>query len=146
MSLSNILILSVFARHKWFTQKRGSFKRRIRTHLLRKYSYYSVSSTNQAAFFIGGSDGSALLSVIAKYENDNWSLHGNLKRRRVGHGSIISGTATIVIGGGTNGGTETEVWDFNNGDSKMVDPTPPNWHVIYGVGLYLVPSGYCNNS
>jgi len=79
-----------------------SFKRRIRTHLLRKYSYYSVSSTNQAAFFIGGLAGSSHSSVIAKYENDNWSLHGNLKRSRVGHGSIISGTATIVIGGGTD--------------------------------------------
>ena len=82
-----------------------SIKRRIRTHLLRKYSYYSVSSTNQATFFIGGSDGSSLLSIIAKYENDNWSLYGNLNRRRAGHGSIISGTATIVIGGGTDGGS-----------------------------------------
>ena len=80
-------------------------KRRKRTHLLRKYSYYSVSSTDQAAFFIGGHDGSSPLSVIAKYENDNWSIHGNLNKRRAGHGSIISGTATIVIGGGTDGGS-----------------------------------------
>ena len=84
-----------------------SFKRRIRTHLLRKYSYYSVSSTNQAAFFIGGRHGSSLppSSIIAKYENDNWSLHGNLKRRRANHGSITNGITTLVIGGYTPDGS-----------------------------------------
>ena len=82
-----------------------SFERRKRTHMLRKYSYYSVSSTNQAAFFIGGFDGNSQLSVIAKYENDKWSRHGNLKRRRYGHGSITSGTTTFVIGGYTDGGS-----------------------------------------
>ena len=82
-----------------------SFKRRKRTHLLRRYSHYSVSSTNQAAFFIGGHDGSSLLSVIAKYENDSWSLHGNLKRRRGAHGSITYGTTTFVIGGWTDDGS-----------------------------------------
>ena len=76
-----------------------SFKRRKRTHLLRRYSHYSVSSTSQAAFFIGGWDGNSPLSVIAKYENDEWSLHGNLKTPRMGHVSITYGTATIVIGG-----------------------------------------------
>merc|ERR1719259_30006 len=59
---------------------------------------YSVSSTNQAAFFIGGHDAYSYLSVIAKYENDAWSRHGYLKRRRYGHGSITYGTTTIVIG------------------------------------------------
>ena len=82
-----------------------SFKRRKRTHLLRRYSHYAVSSTNQAAFFIGGYDGSSQLSVIAKYENDNWSLHGNLKRRRANHGSITNGITTLVIGGWTHDGS-----------------------------------------
>ena len=83
----------------------SSFERRKRTHVLRRYGFYSVSSTNQAAFFIGGYDGSSRLSTIAKYENDNWSLHGNLKRRRLAHGSITYGTTTIVIGGYTNDGS-----------------------------------------
>ena len=73
--------------------------------MLRRYSEYSVASTNQAAFFIGGYDGSSRLSTIAKYENDNWSLHGNLKRRRSVHASITYGTETIVIGGNTNDGS-----------------------------------------
>ena len=67
------------------------------------YSQYSVAFTNQAAFFIGGYDGSNWLPFIAKYENDNWSLHGNLKNRRYRHGSITYGTTTIVIGGRTDG-------------------------------------------
>ena len=56
----------------------------------RSYNQYSVASRNQAAFFIGGWDRNSQSSVIAKYENDNWSLHGNLKKRRYGHGSIVN--------------------------------------------------------
>ena len=67
-----------------------------------RFAEYSVASTNQAAFFIGGWHGDSRSSVIAKYENDEWSLHGKLKKRRKGHGSIISGTAIIVIGGRTD--------------------------------------------
>ena len=89
----------------WLKNVSLFFKRRKRTHLLRRYSHYSVSSTSQAAFFIGGWDGNSPLSVIAKYENDKWSLHGNLKRRRESHGSITDGTTTIVIGGGTDDGS-----------------------------------------
>ena len=76
------------------------------TPLLRQYHHYSVSSTNQAAYFIGGSDGSPIirLSVIAKYENNEWSYSGNLKRRRSSHGSITFGTTIIVIGGYTDDG------------------------------------------
>ena len=87
-----------------------SFKRRKRTHLLRRYYSYSVSSTIQAAFFIGGQgesiggQGESQLSVISKYENDNWSLLGNLKRRRSSHGSITYGTTLLVIGGWTDDG------------------------------------------
>ena len=47
-------------------------------------------------------DESGPSSVIAKYENDGWSLYGNLKKSRYAHGSITFGTATIVIGGWTD--------------------------------------------
>ena len=40
---------------------------------------------------------------------------------------------------------ETEVWDFTTGDSRVIDPTLSNNQFAYGVGLYLVPIGYCNN-
>ena len=51
---------------------------------------------------IGGYDGSSSLDVIAKFENNNWSLYGNLQQARNGHGSIRFGTQTIVIGGWAN--------------------------------------------
>merc|ERR1712131_350833 len=106
------------------------------------YHHYSVSFTNQAAFFIGGSGGSRL-DLIAKYENDEWSLHGNLKRSRYAHGSITYGTTTIVVGGITPDGSvvETEVWDFDNDDSRIVDSTLQSKTYAVGVGLYLVPKG-----
>ena len=67
---------------------------------------YSVAATNQAAFFIGGRyESSVISSVIAKYENDEWSLHGNLHKRRLAHWSITSGTETLIIGGKTNDGS-----------------------------------------
>ena len=66
-----------------------------------RYTHYSVSSTNQAAFFIGGFRFNGRSTTIAKYANDEWSFHGNLKRPRYGHGSIVTGTKTMVIGGYT---------------------------------------------
>ena len=49
-----------------------------------------------------GGDGGSYLDVIAKFENNNWSLYGNLQKARSGHGSITYGTQTIVIGGWTD--------------------------------------------
>ena len=104
--LVNTLILSFLTGISGSLKNMGlSFKRRKKTHRLRRSSHYSVASTNQAVFFIGGHDGSSPLSIIAKYENDNWSLHGNLKNRRMYHGSIISGTELLVIGGRTDKGS-----------------------------------------
>ena len=80
-----------------------SLKRRKRTHLLRRYYAYSVASTNQAAFFIGGRDGSDPVSIIAKFEHFEWADYGNLKKSRYGHQSIASGTTIFVIGGDTYG-------------------------------------------
>ena len=54
---------------------------------------------------MGGWDRSSSLDVIAKFENNNWSLYGNLQEARWGHGSIKYGTQTIVIGGRTNDGS-----------------------------------------
>ena len=72
----------------------------------RKIVYYSAASTNDAAFVIGGSasEGS-YLDVIAQFRNDEWSLYGNLHKRRYLHGSITFGSQTMVIGGFTNAGS-----------------------------------------
>ena len=72
-----------------------------------KIFFYSVASTNEAAFVIGGSqeDSSSYLDVIAQFKDNAWSLYGNLQKRRFLHGSITSGDETMVIGGMTNDGS-----------------------------------------
>ena len=40
---------------------------------------------------------------------------------------------------------KTEIWDFNNSDTRTVDPNLPNGDYRYGIAIYLVPNGYCSN-
>ena len=72
--------------------------------ILSKIAFYSVASTNDAAFVIGGYTGSNS-DVIAQFKDNAWSLYGNLQRRRHLHGSITSGDETMIIGGNTNDGS-----------------------------------------
>ena len=75
---------------------------------LRKIAQYSVASTTDAAFVIGGYggyDGSSRLDVIAQFKENAWSLYGNLQKRRDLHGSITSGDETMIIGGYTTDGS-----------------------------------------
>ena len=69
------------------------------TVYLRRIARYSVASTSEAAFVIGGHAGDQISDVIAKFENDKWSPYGNLRKCRYAHGSITFGTNTLVIGG-----------------------------------------------
>ena len=61
-----------------------------------KIFYYSVASTNVAAFVIWGSqqDGSLYLDVIAQFKDNAWSLYGNLQKPRNNQASITSGDLT----------------------------------------------------
>ena len=68
---------------------------------LSKIHWYSVASTNEAAFVIGGA---ISRNIIAQFKDNEWSLYGNLQRPRNNHASITSGDMTIVIGGWTNDG------------------------------------------
>ena len=40
----------------------------------------------------------------------------------------------------------TEIWDLNNGDSRVVNPTLPNSDYGWGMALYLVPVGFCSTA
>ena len=62
------------------------------TDYSRRIYYYSVASTLEAAFVIGGYDGDSYLDVIAQFQNNQWSRYGNLQKRRAFHGSITSGS------------------------------------------------------
>ena len=71
---------------------------------LSRIGFYSVTSTTDSAFVIGGYDGTSNLDIISKYKNGEWSLHGNLKRSRRNHGSITYETQIMVFGGTTSDG------------------------------------------
>ena len=62
----------------------------------RQIFYFSVASTDDSAFVIGGSP---LSGVIAQFKDDAWSLYGNLKKRRFGHSTITYDDTMIVFGG-----------------------------------------------
>ena len=40
---------------------------------------------------------------------------------------------------------ETEIWNFNDNENKVVDPTLPGDDIYtWGMGIYLVPTGFCS--
>ena len=39
----------------------------------------------------------------------------------------------------------TEVWNFENGNNRLIQPTFPQNNYAVGTGLYLVDSDYCKN-
>ena len=41
---------------------------------------------------------------------------------------------------------ETEIWDFSNGENKIIDPSLPDGNYRVGIGLYLVPADFCSNN
>ena len=76
-------------------------------------SEYSVTSTNVAAFVIGGLNtgskwfSTEIIDVIAKYD-DEWSVFENLKKGRYSHGSILYGNL-MVIGGYHRDGYHSDI-------------------------------------
>ena len=65
--------------------------------------HYSVASTNEAAFIIGGHSSADIISdIIAQFKDNAWSLNGNLQKPRSNQASITSGDMTMIIGGKTN--------------------------------------------
>ena len=72
--------------------------------ILSQISSYSVASTNDAAFVIGGYTGSSTLDVIAQFKDNAWSLYGNLQKPRSSQASITSGDMTMIIGGNASNG------------------------------------------
>ena len=71
--------------------------------LLRKrIAYYTVASTDNAAFIIGGHD-KGNIDIIAKFQDNQWTRYGSLKAVRHAPGIITSGDQTMIIGGVSSG-------------------------------------------
>ena len=71
---------------------------------------YSTASTDESVLIIGGltyRGSPPTISVIAEYKNRSWTNIGNLAQPRYGHGSITSGSVTMVVGG----------WAYNSGST-----------------------------
>ena len=62
---------------------------------------YSTTSTDDAAFIIGGID---VYNAVAEFRNNQWRKIGSLTKGRVYHGSIKVGQETMVIGGNSSDG------------------------------------------
>ena len=37
----------------------------------------------------------------------------------------------------------TEVWELENGNNKLIEPTLPDWHYTWGIALYVVEKDFC---
>ena len=59
---------------------------------------YAALSVRSAVFIFGGFDGS-FVSTVAKYENNIWTLEGNLNQARKGHEAITVNGMAYIVGG-----------------------------------------------
>ena len=103
-----MLLISLLPRKSFeiIKEKVSAFVKIRLTDYSRRIAYYSISSTLEAAFVIGGRDlDDSYLDVIAQFQNNQWSRYGNLQKRRSLHGSITSGSLTMIIGGSTDNGS-----------------------------------------
>ena len=69
--------------------------------MFRKIAIYSTAATDEAAYIIGGSNGSSFYTTIAEFKNDRWRNLGDLTQGRYYHGSISIGQKTMLVGGRT---------------------------------------------
>ena len=63
---------------------------------------YSTAATDEAAYIIGGYQGSDYSSTIAEFKNEQWRKLGDLTQGRMYHGSISIGHQTMILGGTTS--------------------------------------------
>ena len=97
-----------------------------------------------AVYIIGGYIGGTATDIVAEFKNDQWRRLANLNRERMGHGSITIEGQTMIIGGnGPHITIDTEVWELENGNNKIIKPALPQWHYAVGVALYAVEKDFC---
>lgn len=68
-------------------------------HDFSRVYYYSTGTTIDAAYIIGGYQGSDFSTTIARFKDNAWSKAGDLTQGRQYHGSLSVGDRTMVIGG-----------------------------------------------
>ena len=129
--------------------------------LLSRISLYSTANTPDASYIIGGA---YIPNLVAEFRNDQWNQLDDLNKGRNYHGSITVGTRTMIVGGyggtigerwvmilsyyfGSEGSDfffsfETEVWELDMGDNKVINPSLSYYSM--GIGLYAVDYNFCS--
>ena len=127
-------------------------------------AYYSTANTPDAAYIIGGWNTRNFESrnLVAEFRNDKWAQLDHLNKERHAHASITVGTQIMIVGGSAYGerlvmilphyfgyedsdlflSFETEVWELDVGDNKVITPTLTNYY--HGIGLYAVNFNFCS--
>ena len=69
--------------------------------ILLRIAYYATTHTQESVFIIGGwTDGRPKkTSLIARYNDDNWTNVGSLNQAREAHGAIAIEEIVIILGG-----------------------------------------------
>ena len=70
--------------------------------IFRYLCWYSTAASDEAAYIVGGFDGSEYSRSIAEFKNNRWRKLGDLTQGRRSHGSISIGQKTMVVGGRTS--------------------------------------------
>ena len=84
--------------------------------------------------------------MIAQYKDDQWINYGKLHQGRMGHGSITVGGYTMILGGFSGDKTDyiqTEVWTFETGGNRYINPKLPDYTYHRGMALYAVDFNFC---
>ena len=109
---------------------------------------HSTVSTYEAVYLIGGYIyGGYSSSNISRFSNNVWSHAGDLVHARYQAGAITHGSQTMVIGGcakRTNIDISTEIWNLDQGDFKLIEPTLPYCSHYHQVGIWLVEPDFCS--
>ena len=97
-------IILLRKRKRNFRKHSLKIKKKIYIKNILRVDNYAVASTSDSSYLIGGFaqdfDGSKNYSTtIACYDNDEWSLAGNLAVDRYGHAAISFQGETMIIGG-----------------------------------------------
>ena len=126
--------------------------------MFRRISHFSTAHSPDAAYIIGGYH---TPNLVAEFRNDQWAQLDDLNKGRSYHGSITVGAQTMIVGGYSGKwviilpyyfgyqkfnfflSLETEVWELENGNNKVITPTLTNYNDA--VGLYAVDFYFCSN-
>ena len=74
----------------------------IYNNLLIRISNYASVSTQKSVLIIGGLTIYGRSSFIVEYNDDKWTVIGNLRQARNDHQAILIDSSVMIIGGDSN--------------------------------------------